>query len=44
MLFRSLGGLSDFWHVYLGILLLLVVLFARGGMIGSLAGRQVAHD
>ncbi|MEM9636086.1 MAG: branched-chain amino acid ABC transporter permease [Pseudomonadota bacterium] len=44
LLEHVLGGLSDFWHVYLGILLLLVVLFARGGMIGSLAGRQVAHD
>lgn len=44
LLEHVLGGLSDFWHVYLGILLLLVVLFARGGMIGSLAGREVAHD
>ncbi|MBW4710155.1 branched-chain amino acid ABC transporter permease [Roseobacter sp. YSTF-M11] len=44
LLEHILGGLSDFWHVYLGILLLLVVLFARGGMIGSLAGRAVAHD
>ncbi|MFZ1728170.1 MAG: branched-chain amino acid ABC transporter permease [Albidovulum sp.] len=38
-----LGGLSEFWHVYLGILLLGVVLFARGGVIGLLAGREVAH-
>lgn len=44
LLEHILGGLSDFWHVYLGLLLLLVVLFARGGMIGALAGRQVAHD
>ncbi len=44
LLEHVLGGLSDFWHVYLGLLLLLVVLFARGGMIGALAGRQVAHD
>ncbi|VAW05706.1 Branched-chain amino acid transport system permease protein LivM (TC 3.A.1.4.1) [hydrothermal vent metagenome] len=41
---QFLGGLSDYWHIYLGILLLLVVLFARGGIIGLLAGRQVAHD
>ena len=34
----------DGMHVYLGVLLLLVVLFARGGMIGTLAGREVAHD
>jgi branched-chain amino acid transport system permease protein len=39
-----LGGLSEFWHIYLGLLLLLVVLFARGGIIGLLAGRRVAHD
>ena len=39
-----LGGLSDYWHIYLGALLLLVVLFARGGLIGLLAGREVAHD
>jgi len=39
-----LGDLSDYWHIYLGILLLLVVLFARGGIIGMLLGREVAHD
>jgi branched-chain amino acid transport system permease protein len=39
-----LGGLSDYWHIWLGALLLAVVLFARGGLIGLLAGRQVAHD
>ncbi len=38
-----LGGLSDFWHIYLGVILLLVVLFARGGMIGLISGREVAH-
>ena len=38
-----LGGLSEFWHIYLGALLLGVVLFARGGVIGLLAGRKVAH-
>ncbi|NOR62226.1 MAG: branched-chain amino acid ABC transporter permease [Rhodobacteraceae bacterium] len=44
MLEHFLGGLSEFWHVYLGVLLLLVVLFARGGLIGLLAGKEVAHD
>ncbi|SMX27493.1 leucine/isoleucine/valine transporter permease subunit [Pelagimonas phthalicica] len=39
-----LGGLSDYWHIYLGVLLLLIVLFARGGVIGTLTGREVAHD
>ncbi len=44
LLEHLLGGLSDFWHIYLGLLLLLIVLFARGGIIGILAGREVAHD
>ena len=35
-----LGGVSDYWHVFLGILLLLVVLFVRGGVIGLLAGAK----
>lgn len=38
-----LGGLSDYWHVFLGLLLLAVVLFARGGVIGILSGRRGAH-
>ncbi len=44
LLEHSLGGLSDYWHVYLGAILLGVVLFARGGLFGLLAGREVAHD
>ena len=44
LLEHVLGGLSDYWHVYLGLLLLLVVLFARGGLIGTLAGKETAHD
>lgn len=44
LLEHVLGGLSEYWHIYLGFLLLLVVLFARGGIIGTLAGREVAHD
>ena len=39
-----LGGLSDYWHVYLGILLLFIVLFAKGGVIGLLSGKSVSHD
>ena len=38
-----LGGVSDYWLAYVGIILLLVVLFARGGVIGLLAGRRTAH-
>ena len=39
-----LGQLSEYWHIYLGALLLLVVLFARGGLIGLLSGRKAVHD
>jgi branched-chain amino acid transport system permease protein len=39
-----LGDLSDYWQIYLGALLLGIVLFARGGLIGLLAGRARAHD
>jgi len=39
-----LGGLSDYWKLFLGLVLLGIVLFARGGLIGTLAGREVAHD
>ncbi|MDJ0638396.1 MAG: branched-chain amino acid ABC transporter permease [Paracoccaceae bacterium] len=38
-----LGGLTEFWHVYLGIILLCIVLFGRGGVIGLLTGKVGAH-
>ncbi len=44
LLEHFLGGISEYWHIFLGALLLLVVLFARGGLIGLLAGNEVAHD
>ncbi|MGE3362618.1 MAG: branched-chain amino acid ABC transporter permease [Rhizobiaceae bacterium] len=34
-----LGGLTERWQLFLGLILLGVVLFARGGLIGLLAGR-----
>jgi len=43
LLEHLLGGVSDYWQVYLGVLLLLVVIFARGGLIGVLAPKR-AHD
>ncbi|MCD1625560.1 MAG: branched-chain amino acid ABC transporter permease [Paracoccaceae bacterium] len=43
LLEHLLGGISDYWLIYVGALLLGVVLFARGGLIGTLAGREVAH-
>ncbi|MDX5382964.1 MAG: branched-chain amino acid ABC transporter permease [Rhodobacterales bacterium] len=43
LLEHLLGGVSEYWKIFLGALLLAVVLFARGGLIGTLAGREVAH-
>ncbi len=34
MLEHSLGGVFDYWKILLGLALLLVVLFARGGLVG----------
>jgi branched-chain amino acid transport system permease protein len=42
LLEHQLGGLTESGQFPLGILLLLVVLFARGGLIGLVAGRR-AH-
>ncbi len=44
LLEHFLGGISEYWHIFLGALLLVVVLFARGGVIGLLAGKEVVHD
>lgn len=33
-----LGGISEYWQVFLGLILLATVIFARGGLIGVLAG------
>lgn len=38
-----LGGLTEFWHIYLGFVLLVIVLFGRGGVIGFLTGKEGAH-
>ena len=40
---HRLGGLTAFWHIYLGVILLGIVLFARGGLIGILTGKGAAH-
>ncbi|MFV1497893.1 branched-chain amino acid ABC transporter permease [Phaeobacter sp. JH20_02] len=44
LLEHFLGGISDYWQIYLGGLLLIIVLYARGGVIGAISGREVAHD
>ena len=35
-----LGGFTERWQLFLGLILLGVVLFARGGIVGLVAGRQ----
>ncbi|MEO0546644.1 MAG: branched-chain amino acid ABC transporter permease [Pseudomonadota bacterium] len=35
-----LGGLTEFWQFWLGLMLLAIILFARGGLIGLLAGER----
>lgn len=40
MLEQFLGGLTENWQFWLGVLLLIVVLYARGGVIGLLARRS----
>ncbi|RMH47922.1 MAG: branched-chain amino acid ABC transporter permease [Alphaproteobacteria bacterium] len=35
-----LGGVSEYWQALLGLMLLGVVLFARGGLLGLLAGAR----
>ena len=37
-----LGGLIESWHIYLGAILLGIVLFGRGGVIGLLTGKEGA--
>ena len=38
-----LGGLSEYWTLYLGAILIFVVLFARGGLIGAFSGKEQHH-
>ncbi|GAA0776022.1 branched-chain amino acid ABC transporter permease [Roseibium denhamense] len=40
---HTLGDISDYWLIFLGLLLLAVVLFAKGGLIGALSSRRTAH-
>ncbi len=37
---EMLGGASDYWQLYLGLLLLLIVLFAKGGITGAICGMR----
>ncbi len=40
---QSLGGITENWQFWLGAILIVVVLFGRGGAIGLLA-KEVRHD
>lgn len=42
MLEHFLGEITDFWHIWLGLILLVIVLFARGGVVGLLVARDLA--
>ncbi len=35
-----LGGINDYWHVYLGLFLLGIVLLGKGGLVGILCGKE----
>jgi branched-chain amino acid transport system permease protein len=38
-----IGGISDYWHIFLGFILLAIVLFGKGGIIGLLC-REAAEN
>jgi len=38
-----LGGMTEFWQIWLGVFLLVTVLFARGGVTGLLSPQRVTH-
>ena len=44
LLEHLLGGWSEYWQAPLGLLLLVIVLFAPGGLIGLIAGKERHHD
>lgn len=37
---QMLGGWTEHWQFFLGVMLIVVVLYARGGIVGTLAGRR----
>ncbi|WP_172299264.1 branched-chain amino acid ABC transporter permease [Pseudoruegeria sp. HB172150] len=44
LLEHFLGGVSEYWQVFLGLVLLGIVLFGHGGVVGMIAGRGRTHD
>jgi branched-chain amino acid transport system permease protein len=43
LLEQVLGGFTEFWQFWLGLILIFVVLFARGGITGALTGSRSAR-
>jgi branched-chain amino acid transport system permease protein len=43
MLEHFLGQVTDFWQIWLGLILLVIVLFARGGIVGLLSPKGGGH-
>jgi len=43
MLEHFLGQVTDFWQIWLGLILLVIVLFARGGIVGLLVPKGGGH-
>ncbi len=43
MLEHFLGQVTDFWQIWLGLILLVIVLYARGGIVGLLSPRRAGH-
>jgi branched-chain amino acid transport system permease protein len=43
LLEHFLGGVSEYWQIYLGAILLFMVLFAKGGIIGRLSKKEQTH-
>ncbi|MDU8945241.1 branched-chain amino acid ABC transporter permease [Ovoidimarina sediminis] len=43
LLEHFLGGVSEYWLIYVGAILLGTVVFAPGGIVGLLAGRRGQH-
>ena len=39
-----LGGISDYWHIYLGVILLVIVLFSKTGVMGLIGKKEVHYD
>ncbi len=43
LLEHFLGGVSEYWQIYLGAILFFMVLFAKGGIIGRLSKKEQTH-